>query len=196
MTPTTSIILLAAGQSTRFGPENKLLQPFGEHETLLEATIDRALKVATDDIVLVTGHDQELIAPIADKLPIRVVHNPHYAEGMGSSIKAGVQTIHPGHAIMIWPADMPLIRPETVGALLEKTSPSIIIRPTHLGNPGHPVLFGILHRDALLHINDAGGAQEVLEARKNDVVRVSVTDAGVIQDFDTPEDFPALSPNP
>ena len=194
MTPTTSIILLAAGKSTRFGSENKLLQPFGEHGTLLEATIQQALNVATDDIVLVTGYEHERIVPVADRHPVRVVHNPRFADGMGSSIKAGVQTIHPGHAIIVWPADMPLIQPETVGTLLEQSSPAVIIRPTYQGHPGHPVLFGIFHRDALLAIDNAGGAQSVLNEHKSDVVRVSVTDAGVIQDFDVPDDFPPATP--
>lgn len=196
MTPTISIILLAAGRSERFGKDNKLLQPFGSSDTLLDATITRALQVATDDVVVVTGHDHEHVSPVADRHPVRVVHNPLFNQGMGASIKAGVQTVHPGHAIMIWPADMPLVQAQTVRSLMSHTMPNLIVRPTFMGNPGHPVLFGILHRDRLLDIPDSEGAQSVLQENKNDVVRVSVNDAGVIQDFDTPDDFPPLSPAP
>ncbi len=189
MTPATSIILLAAGLSRRFGPENKLLQPFLGHETLLEATLTTALSVATDDVVMVTGHDHEIIAPLVDSYPVRVVYNGNFASGMGSSIKTGVQTTHPGHSMMIWPADMPSIQSDTIASLMSHASPTVIVRPTYRAVPGHPVVFGVLHRGAILEIDDSSGAQSVLEEHHDQVVRVAVSDPGVTRDFDTPEDF-------
>ena len=189
MTPTISIIIPAAGLSSRMGEDNKLMMQFRGHPTLLDATLAAATSVATDDVVVVTGHEGDAIMSIAERHSVRLVYNPNFKRGMGSSIKAGIASTHPAHGLMVWPADMPLISKASFEKVIQFGGPDNIVRPMFDGKPGHPVLFGLLFRDALLQIGDEQGARSMLSKNEESTLLVDVDDSGVIQDIDTPSDW-------
>ena len=55
------------------------------------------------------------------------------------------------------------------------------------GQRGHPVGFGIEHRDALLALDGDTGAKSLLMSQH--VTRVDVGDPGILRDVDTPDDL-------
>ena len=171
------------------GQQNKLLMPLGQYVTLLDATLAAATGIKVEDIVVVTCHEGEAVARVADAHEIRVVHNPLFSGGMGTSLKAGIVTTHPSHALMIWPADMPFVSKATVLALIEGSSPDKIIRPTYDREPGHPVLFGRLFRESLLQIENEIGARSILSENGDATHFMEVNDSGVIRDIDTQADL-------
>ena len=179
------------------GAANKLLSPLG-HDTVLATTIRTAvdaIRNATDsEVIVVTGHEQEQVRDVVRNASVagsvRYVHNPDYALGMGSSIRTG-----PGAAVMVWPGDMPFITAETVRAVLDamKTCADpdgAIVRPSYLGEAGHPVLFGAAWKAALRSMNPARGARSIIDAHPDVVLDVPVNDPGILKDIDTPEDLP------
>lgn len=186
-----TIVIPAAGLSRRMGDVNKLLEPIGEFATLLDATLTAVAAVGAENVILVTGHQHDAVAASAGHHDITIVRNARFEHGMGASLKAGVATAPPGCAVMIWPADMPFIRPETVRELLRRLTPDTVVRPVYLGKPGHPVLFGASYLDALLAISDDEGARRILSDENTSVTRIDVDDPGVVRDFDTPDDFKA-----
>lgn len=170
------------------GETNKLLQPVGAFATLLNATLSVIEASGASRIVVVTGHQHDSVSAAAASDPnVRIVYNPRFELGMGTSIKAGVAAVPSGHVIMIWPADMPSVRPETVHQLLNLLTPESVVRPMYLDQPGHPVLFGSTYLDALQDIPDAEGARSLLV--HSSVTKLNVDDPGVVRDLDIPEDF-------
>ncbi len=86
------IILLAAGLSRRMGEANKLLLPYG-NKTILETTVENIIAANIGDIVVVIGHEPEKVRAVLEKYPdILIVENKNYAQGMTSSIQAGVKS--------------------------------------------------------------------------------------------------------
>lgn len=175
------------------GTLNKLLQPVAWHSSVLEATLSRAVASCDAEIIVVTGFEHEKTSAIVDAFQqssnVETVHNPDFETGMGSSLKTGFAAAPEGSAILVWPADMPFVSVSTVSMILARNQPDKIVRPAYLGDPGHPVLFGSSFRSQLLEISDDEGARQVLEANRDHVVELDVTDAGVVRDLDTPGDF-------
>ena len=84
------IILLAAGLSRRMGEANKLLLPY-DSKTILETALENIIAANIGDIVVVIGHEPEKVRAVLEKYPnILIVENKNYAQGMTSSIQAGV----------------------------------------------------------------------------------------------------------
>lgn len=182
-------VVLAAGSSCRF-PGNKLLQPLGD-KALVEHAVDTALACPLEPVVVVLGHQaQEVAAKLAGR-PVKVVHNPSYREGQSTSLKAGLAALPPEiRAAAFFLADLPLIRPATVEALLAaylKTGAAALY-PAYAGRPGHPVLFDRRLFPALGGTEGDEGGRRMLAAAR----AVPVTDPGVLLDVDTPEDLERL----
>src|SRR4030042_5649088 len=94
-----SAILLAAGQSKRMG-ELKQIMPFGQ-STIVEQAVDNLLGSVVDEVIVVVGYKSEdVIKAIAAK-PVKLVINPDYEQGMGTSVIAGLNLVHSGvHGVM------------------------------------------------------------------------------------------------
>lgn len=193
-----SVVILAGGLSRRMGTANKLLSPLGP-DTVLVTTIRIAVDAIRNepdsDVIVVTGHEQRQVRDVVQNASfagsVRCVHNPDYATGMGSSIRTGAAAANPAAAVMVWPGDMPFITTETVRALLDTMKScadpdGAIVRPSYLGEAGHPVLFGAAWKAALCSLNPARGARSIIR----DYIDVPVDDPGILKDIDTPEDLP------
>ena len=101
-------VVLAAGASRRFGEANKLLARVGER-TLIGCVVDAIAAAGVGDIVVVIGWDHAATQSAAADPRVRIVHNPHWEAGMGSSIAVGIEALPDTTAgAFIVPADMPL----------------------------------------------------------------------------------------
>ncbi len=181
--------MLAAGLSRRMGGPNKLLQRYRGKPLLAHA-----LRIAKDiefaDRIAVTGRDADQVQALAASFSVRCVYNPRFAEGLGTSIAAGVRALHPDtDGIFIALGDMPEIGPEVYRALAQKFTPRSIILPLHSGARGHPVLFCTSYRPGLSALSGDEGARSLLRRHALCVAEVETEEPGVLCDVDTREDF-------
>jgi molybdenum cofactor cytidylyltransferase len=174
---------------------NKLLERLDGGPLVVRA-VDALLASSARPVLVVTGHQAEAVRAALAGRDVETVDNPRHAEGMASSLRAGVAALPPGVAgALVCLADMPRVRAEHVGALLEAFDPDrggSICVPVHAGRRGHPVLFAARHFAELLQLSGDRGARALLEARPDVVREVPVDDDGVLVDIDTPEEFQAL----
>ncbi len=185
----THAVLLAAGTSSRFGPEPKLLalldgKPMIEHSVL-------GLKAAgIQHIIVVTGARSDAIAAALKNQQVRLVHNPDFASGMGSSLAAGVHALPlEADSCLICLGDMPFIRANTYRALIKasgKFSKPSIFTPTNHGKPGNPVLWRRSQFKNLANIAGDIGGRSLIQSQAHLVCDVPVEDPGIFIDLDTP----------
>ena len=85
-------IVLAAGESTRFGQPKQLLDWRGE--PFVRAVAKTALEAGLSPVIVVTGANAEQVEVAVQDLPVQIVRNPEWQSGQASSIKAGLRP-HP-----------------------------------------------------------------------------------------------------
>lgn len=197
-TISTAGILLAAGRSIRMGGRSKLLRVF-RGKPLVRWAAEALVASGLDQVVVVTGPEPELLREALRDLPVRIVENRHFQEGMSTSLKTGVAALEMSVTVAVVAlGDMPLLSPELVRELLVafNDSDKSIVVPVHAGRRGHPVVFDLrTHRNALACLAGDQGARTLLEARSGAVLEFSVNDPGVRLDVDTPEDLRNLERN-
>jgi molybdenum cofactor cytidylyltransferase len=188
--PRVAGVMLAAGMSTRMG-RNKLLAEV-DGVPLMRHALDVMRQAALDDLVVVTGHERELVEEAA--APTRTVFNPDYAQGLASSLRAGLGAIEADAAIVCL-GDMPLVDQATLAKLVAAFNPAAhrsICVPTFGGRRGNPVLWGRQHFPALMAVDGDQGGRGLLEALAHEVADVPVSNDGVLRDADTPEALEGL----
>lgn len=181
-------ILLAAGSSRRFGGDKLLAQWRGR--PLFEHALDALTSspgIGTTLVVVQPGF------PATRERPgCRFVVNPDHAEGMGSSLRAGVRAAPAdADAYLVALADMPRITPQLIAALLARyeAAGKPIVVPVHRGRRGHPVLMGRELREPLLAITGDVGARELIRAHPEQVAEFETGDGAVVFDVDVPGDL-------
>lgn len=189
-----AVILLAAGQSTRFGPENKLLHLINNEPVVLH-TAKVALSAGVEEVIVVAGHDAEAIEDALSGTTVRIVRNATPQTGMGTSLAAGANAVRSlPDAVMIMLGDMPMVKPETLQQVASKFDPDNgpdIIVPVHDGRRGHPVLFGARYLPMLCALTGDTGARAILRDHPERVRAVNVNDSGTLYDIDTQNDLSA-----
>ena len=118
-------IILAAGESRRFPTQNKLLYEFVPGMSILESVLLAFLQSEINKIVVVTGHDSlniiEKINILSSRhqTPVSTVFNDNYQSGgMSSSIITGLKAVINADAVLITPADIPLIPTSVINAMI------------------------------------------------------------------------------
>ena len=187
--PRAGEAMLAAGRSTRFGVENKLLAHY-EGRPMLEHVLERAGEVGLAPLVIVTGHEAEAIrAAGGDRAEF--VHNPHFAQGLSTSLRAGIEAMPEDvGAVFILLGDMPRVQAETLRQLIRAAAENPGAQafvPSFAGRRGNPVLVRRALFPSLAKLHGDQGARKLLEAAGDAVETVPVEDAGILADFDTPE---------
>lgn len=166
-----TVLVLAAGRSERFRAASG-----GLHK--LEALIGGRPVLA------------HVLQAVADSgLPHHVVRPQGAATaGMGDSIAAGVRATPAAEGWLILPADLPLVRPETLRRLAE-ASPCPVLAPSFKGQRGHPVRFAASLAGELMALQGDRGASSILRAQQaaGGLQLLPVDDEGTVLDVDTPE---------
>jgi len=185
-------VLLAAGASTRFGTENKLVAEINGRP-LVRATADAVLGAGIAEVVVVTGSEPGLVERALDGLSIRFMHNAGWQDGMGSSIATGVAALRDtADAAFIVPGDMPLL---TVGLLrsliaaFERHGGAPIVYPTTPdGAQRNPVLWPSRLFPELCALSGPAGAKALLRPLLAESVTVAC-DPAIFVDVDTQADL-------
>ncbi|PZF76856.1 4-diphosphocytidyl-2C-methyl-D-erythritol kinase [Aestuariivirga litoralis] len=191
--PRVAAVVLAAGQSSRMG-SNKLLADVNG-QPVIRRTV-AAMRQAADLTVVVTGRDAAEIGRALEGLPVSLVHNPHFADGMSTSLRAGIEALPPDTDVaVIALGDMPLVSPDAVRRLIAAYSPAehrSIAVPVFKGERGNPVLWGRQHFEALMGMTGDRGARALFDQLADEIVEVTMPDDAVLVDADTPEALAAL----
>jgi nicotine blue oxidoreductase len=188
MPPRVAGILLAAGGGSRLGRPKALVEFGGQ--TLAARGVDLLRAGGADPIVVVTG-----AAPVG--LPgVRIVHNPDWRTGMGSSLITGLSALRETppdscRAAVIALADQPLVGAESVRRLIAAhASGATVVVAAYDGRPRNPVLIDRTHWDEVLATTTGdAGARPFLRGHPELVVAVECADTGRPDDIDTPEDL-------
>ena len=160
-------LVMAAGRGTRFGAgadESKVLALLGGRP-LVRHVVERALASRATQTFVVTGQAADAVAEALAGLPVTLVHNPAYASGMASSVKAGIAAL-PAHidGALVMLADMPRVATATLDALIAAfaaaQSPDAVV-PVHLGRQGNPVLLGRASFSEVSRLEGDAGARKL-----------------------------------
>ncbi len=183
-------VVLAAGRSTRMGPENKLLRAVRGVPMICRA-VDAFLEARVDPVVVVTGHEEDLVRAALGGRRMYVVHNSEHELGMSTSLRVGLQALPDDlDGVVVGLGDMPWVLPEHIDALVEAfdpDGPASICVPVHDGERGNPVLWAGRYLAELKRLTGDAGAKSLLARYADSVHRVELDDPGVLRDVDTPD---------
>ncbi|MFS0490342.1 gephyrin-like molybdotransferase Glp [Leadbetterella byssophila] len=180
------IIILAAGNASRYGEAKQLLSYQGI--SLVKNTIIQAIKAEIGPVIVVLGAYAEKVKEEIHDLPVQCVINLNWEKGMGSSIKVGLNSLPKVSACIVSVADQPYIHFGVFRSLYSSFPRYKMAASSYQGNMGVPCLFGEEYFTALNGIPDSSGAKSILETG---LVKTIPFDAGK-KDIDTKEDFESL----
>jgi molybdenum cofactor cytidylyltransferase len=191
-----SVVLLAAGSSSRMEGEFKQLLPVptaNGTEPVVRVTARAILAAGPAELVVVTGHrGREVTHALAD-LPLTFCANPRYREGQMKSVIAGLSALRaPCTAVMICLADMVLLRPEDYEALANVFSQlprDAILVPYHGDCRGNPVTFAASRVPEVLSGAVNPGCRKLIADHPQDVVGRQFDHDRYTTDMDTLHDY-------
>jgi molybdenum cofactor cytidylyltransferase len=183
-------IVLAAGRSTRMGGPNKLLEQISG-KPLVRIAAEEALASRARPVVVVSGHERARLEAALAGLPVRLVHNPDYAQGLSTSVKAGLAALPPeAEAAVVCLGDMPQVTSALIDRLIAAFDPernALVVLPTFNGKRGNPVLWSRRFFPELMALEGDVGARHLIGAYPEVVIEVPVENAAAMVDIDTPD---------
>jgi molybdenum cofactor cytidylyltransferase len=186
-----SLVVLAAGKSTRM-KENKLLLKI-DGDTLIEHVVKQAKESNVDEVVVVLGYEASKIRERLAKIDCKLTVNENYTKGQSESVKAGLSTVSgDAEAVMILPADIGLIDPESINRVIQeyRTSKSRIVIASHRQQSGHPILLDRSLFPETSKINeDTQGLKALINHHPAEIKYVEAGTDNVLIDIDTREEF-------
>lgn len=180
--PRIGCVIMASGLSKRFGT-NKLMEDF-HGKPMVQRALDATEGLFTKRVV-VTRHESVAALCREQKVDVTV----HALPGRNDTVRLGLEALADMDACMFLPGDQPLLRRETVAALLEswKEAPDRIIRPAFKDREGSPVLFPAWSFPELKNLPEGKGGGAVLKKYPGRVRLVMISDPFELADADTPE---------
>ncbi len=168
------------------------------NKTVLETTIQNILSAGIEELILVLGHEEEKIRSLVKDLPLIIISNPDYANGITSSIQQGVRQAT-GNGYMICLADMVSISPaeyELLRIAFEKQwllDSECICQPRYQDLKGNPVIFSSYYREDILRHEDMDGCKGIVEDNREHIHWIDMPTNHVLLDLDHPADYEALN---
>ena len=185
-------VVLAAGLASRMGSQKVVLPLLGR--PLVRWVVDAAMGSRAVKTIVVVGHQADLVTEVLKGEAVSLVPNPDYAQGMSTSLQAGLRAggaEHDGAVFLL--GDQPFVTASLVDLLIERFEQTgkAIIRPVVDGRPTNPVLMSkALYAEILRQRGDVGG-RRVVEQHSEDICLVAVDDPGLLMDIDSASDYEA-----
>jgi molybdenum cofactor cytidylyltransferase len=188
-------LVLAAGRSTRMGAVNKMLAQIGG-KPLVRIAAEQALASRARPVIVVTGHEREKVESALKGLPVRLVHNPNYVDGLGTSLKVGIAAVpEESDAVIVCLGDMPQVDAALIDRLIAAFDPErggLVVVPSIDGRRGNPVVWSRRFFQDLMGIQGDVGARYLIGNYAESVVEVPVAGEAALTDVDTPESLSAV----
>ena len=182
--------MLAAGGSRRLGRPKQLL-PVGD-ATLLDATLAMVRRCDVDQVVVAIGGAAEEVEATVDLRGCTVIRNDSFTSGCSSSIAAALPLVDPDAAgVVLLLGDQPLVRPESVAALVDQGCGAPLAVCRYRDGVGHPFWLGRELFGQLADLHGDKGLWKIVDAAGEGLLTVPV-DGMIPQDVDTWEDYEAL----
>ena len=186
----TAGVILAAGESSRFGQSKQLLQYKGH--SFLRHTILRALEAGLWPVICVLGSKMESMKPELDGLQVTILENPNWMQGQSTSVREAVSYLQENTTVggaMFFTVDQPLLTVKTIKSIIDTHNQNIgrTIVPAAGGKPGSPVLFDADHMTLMLSIVGDKGGRAILN--QVDHKTLEIDDPDELMDVDTPEQY-------
>jgi molybdenum cofactor cytidylyltransferase len=183
-------VVLAAGRSTRMGGPNKLLAEIARRP-LVRIVVEEALASRANPVIVVVGHERAEVENALAGLPVQLVHNPEFAQGLGASLHAGIAAV-PADAdgAIVCLGDMPQVDAGLIDRLIAAFDPdrgALVVMPTVEGRRGNPVLWSRRFFPELMAIEGDVGARHFIGRYSEAVVEVALEGKAALVDVDTPE---------
>jgi molybdenum cofactor cytidylyltransferase len=183
-------VVLAAGRSTRMGGANKLIAEIGGR-ALVRIAAEEALASRARPVIVVAGHQRSEVEKVLAGLPVQIVYNPDFAEGLGTSLRTGIAAV-PADAegAIVCLGDMPQVDAGLIDRLIAAFDPdrgALVVMPTFEGKRGNPVLWSRRFFPDLMAIEGDVGARHLIGRYGEAVVEVPLEGKAALVDVDTPE---------
>jgi molybdenum cofactor cytidylyltransferase len=177
------------------GGRDKLLEPVDGAPQLARIAAAAVASRADLLVAVLRPDDGGRRASLTD-FGAQIVENPAAAQGMASSIRAGLAALPEDvDAVALLLADMPDLQAAHIDRVIAAFDPeegrSLIRAADADGAPGHPVLFGRRWFETLARLEGDAGARAVLSEHADDVTLVPTPGRGATTDLDTPEAWEA-----
>jgi molybdenum cofactor cytidylyltransferase len=189
MSISISVLLLAAGSSTRLGHSKQLLEINGE--PLLLGATKIALQSKANRVLVVLGSQKEKHEAVLQDLPIEIYYNKDWEKGMGNSVKAGISQLMTKeiNAVIIMVCDQPLISSSHLNNLIEKylNTKGSLVASSYADTIGVPALFDQSLFQDLLNLEDEQGAKKLINKFKDSLVSIDFPGGEI--DLDTVDDY-------
>lgn len=191
---TVGLMILAAGASTRMGTPKQLLTYRGC--TLIRHMAEVAIASVCQPIAIVLGANGERIKPEISQLPLQIVENQQWQEGMSSSIQVGLEALLAVNqhldAVAIALCDQPFVSPQTLNQLVEAYhfTGKPIIASEYAGTFGVPALFSRTLFSELMNLKNTEGAKQLIKRHIHEVFSIPFPNGAI--DIDTPKDYEQL----
>src|SRR5205085_900289 len=158
---------------------------------LVRIVAEAVLASRARPVVVVTGHERERVEATLAGLPVNFVHNPHYAEGLGTSLRAGIAAV-PAQAdgVVVCLGDMPQVDAALIDRLIAAIDPdtgALVAVPTINGKRGNPVAWSRRFFADLMAVEGDVGARHLIGRYGEAVMEVPVEGEAALVDIDTPE---------
>jgi molybdenum cofactor cytidylyltransferase len=188
-------LVLAAGRSSRMGGPNKLVAEIAG-KPMVRIAVEEALASKASPVIVVTGHQRDRVEAALSGLPVRFVHNPDFADGLGSSLKTGIAAVPAeSDGAIVCLGDMPQVDAKLIDRLtgaLDSEQGALIVVPTIDGKRGNPVVWSRRFFHDLMTIEGDVGARYLIGHYAEAVAEVPVSGRGAFLDVDTPDALSAL----
>ena len=183
-------IVLAAGESKRFGNKNKLSQIIN-YKPIINHVLHTLLEIFDySELLVIVGHEHKLIKNLICSKDIKILENKDYRKGIGTSIALGVNYLDTDiDGVMIIPADMPYLNSKDLINLEKKfieLNCEKVVMPEYNSRTGNPVILPRNYFNTLKSLKDDFGARSLI--KKKDIITFK-TGFGTIFDIDTRDDL-------
>ena len=185
-------MVLAAGGSSRYGQCKQLVEINGSSLVRL-AVVKLSSLFPHDRINVVIGADSEAVAQSVSDLPVNVVLNEHWQQGLASSLKAGLNSVEPDcRAVMITLCDQVLVTEDHLRLLLDQwlANPSQIMASAYADTVGTPAIIPVEYYPQILALEGDAGAKSILNNNAGRVRTLPIPEAEF--DLDVPAELDKL----
>lgn len=189
-------VILAAGRSQRMG-RPKLTLPWG-NSTVIGTIVDTLHEAAIEPLIVVTGAAHVEVARVLDRRGVQLVYNPRFEEDqMLLSLQAGMAAL-PIHtqAMLVCLGDQPQMQVQVIEQVIlaYQAYQAKLVVPSYQMHRGHPWLIDRSLWAELSTLDPATTMREFLNTHADEIHYVTLDQASILQDLDTPDDYQKFAP--